>query len=506
MGTWSFLEVVDLIHDLEYLVIDGLKMWWKGFDVNNETLRDLSNDQDSMDLARYALSHKCEIYIYVVFRESDYEEVTEDEVRGELTEGEELFNDQQILVFDHGVDDLFDWDSVMAFDDNDEPSRKQNELRVKSKVSNKGKQKDSGYEDPFVENPSQSDEDPNWMDDNSMTNPPHEEPNTNFKEMHDLETGNETEELYSDVESKDDTTKPGKRFPMFRGKKLSKAFKWTLGMQFTCLQDFKEGMMEYFVLNGYQVCFPKNDHSRVKPVCKIKECPFTTYVSRVGETITFQLKTLELTHTCARVFYNKNVKSKWVTKVLLDKFRTPERFKFPQIMQEMKSTYVVGITRSCAIFARKLTLCQIEGDAIKQYTLLRRYNSEDGKYREALGKWEATLVLAPDVPVVHEQKAQVLLEIGDAWNALKAATRATELDPSWAEAWVTLGRAQLNFGEPNNAIESFDRALALKPDYEEAQDDRKIALRLVKKRKQLHSSGMCASQNRYGVGEKDESS
>ncbi|KAL2975106.1 hypothetical protein AAZX31_14G140600 [Glycine max] len=131
----------------------------------------------------------------------------------------------------------------------------------------------------------------------------------------------------------------------------------------------------------------------------------------------------------------------------------------------------------------------------------------DGKYREALGKWEATLVLAPDVPVVHEQKAQVLLEIGDAWNALlKAATRATELDPSWAEAWVTLGRAQLNFGEPNNAIESFDRALALKPDYEEAQDDRKIALRLVKKRKQLHSSGMCASQNRYGVGEKDESS
>lgn len=50
---------------------------------------------------------------------------------------------------------------------------------------------------------------------------------------------------------------------------------------------------------------------------------------------------------------------------------------------------------------------------------------QDGKYREALGKWEATLVLAPDVPVVHEQKAQVLLETGDAWNALKAATRAS---------------------------------------------------------------------------------
>ncbi|XP_061372194.1 uncharacterized protein LOC133314690 [Gastrolobium bilobum] len=130
----------------------------------------------------------------------------------------------------------------------------------------------------------------------------------------------------------------------------------------------------------------------------------------------------------------------------------------------------------------------------------------DGKYREALGKWETALTLAPDVPVLHEQKAQVLLEIGDAWNALKAATRATELEPSWAEAWVTLGRAQLNFGEPDNAIESFDRALALKPDYEETRDDRKTALNLVKKRKQLHSSGLSATQNRYAVGDKDERS
>ncbi|KAK2366838.1 tetratricopeptide repeat protein [Trifolium repens] len=87
---------------------------------------------------------------------------------------------------------------------------------------------------------------------------------------------------------------------------------------------------------------------------------------------------------------------------------------------------------------------------------------QEGKYREALGKWETAITLSPDVPVLHEQKAQVLLEIGEAWNALKAAIRATELKPSWAEAWVTLGRAQLNYGEPDNAIESFDRALSPK--------------------------------------------
>lgn len=131
---------------------------------------------------------------------------------------------------------------------------------------------------------------------------------------------------------------------------------------------------------------------------------------------------------------------------------------------------------------------------------------KDGKYREALGKWEAALNLMPGNAVLHEQKAQVLLEIGDPWSALKAATRATELESSWAEAWITLGRAQLNFGEPDSAIESFDKALAIKPDSKEAQGDRHGALQLVKKRKQLHSSGLSSKENRYVVSDKTESS
>nr|GFA08297.1 hypothetical protein [Tanacetum cinerariifolium] len=73
---------------------------------------------------------------------------------------------------------------------------------------------------------------------------------------------------------------------------------------------------------------------------------------------------------------------------------------------------------------------------------------------------------------------------------------ATQLEPSWPEAWVTLGRAQLNFGEPDSAIESFDKALAIKPNSVEAKEDRKTALHLVKKRKQLHSSGLNVSEKR----------
>eukprot|EP00268_Persea_americana_P046475 TRINITY_DN4792_c1_g2_i1.p1 TRINITY_DN4792_c1_g2~~TRINITY_DN4792_c1_g2_i1.p1 ORF type:complete len:225 (+),score=56.27 TRINITY_DN4792_c1_g2_i1:98-772(+) len=130
--------------------------------------------------------------------------------------------------------------------------------------------------------------------------------------------------------------------------------------------------------------------------------------------------------------------------------------------------------------------------------------AENGKYREALGKWEAALTLMPEKAVLHEQKAQVLLEIGDAWSAIKAATRATELEPFWAEAWITLGRAQLNFGEPDSSLESFNKALSIKPDSKEVQADRETALHLIKRRKQLHSSGSTSvTENRFKVGEKD---
>ena len=54
---------------------------------------------------------------------------------------------------------------------------------------------------------------------------------------------------------------------------------------------------------------------------------------------------------------------------------------------------------------------------------------KEGKYREALVKWEAAITLVPEKAILHEQKAQVLLELGEAWNALKAATRASSFTP-----------------------------------------------------------------------------
>ncbi|ELR17326.1 tetratricopeptide repeat domain containing protein [Acanthamoeba castellanii str. Neff] len=89
--------------------------------------------------------------------------------------------------------------------------------------------------------------------------------------------------------------------------------------------------------------------------------------------------------------------------------------------------------------------------------------AEAGRYREALAKWEHALLLTPDDPLLFELKAQVLMEEERWWAAVLAATRATELDPRWADGFVTRGRAELNYGEVALAIASFETALDLLP-------------------------------------------
>ncbi|KAH9326671.1 hypothetical protein KI387_006849, partial [Taxus chinensis] len=134
---------------------------------------------------------------------------------------------------------------------------------------------------------------------------------------------------------------------------------------------------------------------------------------------------------------------------------------------------------------------QVQGDTL----------AEEGKYGEALGKWEAAISLTPERAVLHEQKAQILLEIGETWKALQAATRATELQPSWPEAWLTLSRAQLNFGEPELSIQSSKKALELQPNFKDALVDMEVAMHLTANKRRLKQADVKVAEYRYPVGE-----
>ena len=104
--------------------------------------------------------------------------------------------------------------------------------------------------------------------------------------------------------------------------------------------------------------------------------------------------------------------------------------------------------------------------------------AEQGRYLAALASWDAALAqpdiaaeeaspvaldraLRRSIAATHELRAQAMMELDRAFDAIRAASRAVRCDGASPWAHLTLGRAQLNFGELELAIASLERAASL---------------------------------------------
>eukprot|EP01105_Mastigella_eilhardi_P017866 TRINITY_DN4118_c0_g1_i1.p1 TRINITY_DN4118_c0_g1~~TRINITY_DN4118_c0_g1_i1.p1 ORF type:complete len:230 (-),score=69.36 TRINITY_DN4118_c0_g1_i1:15-608(-) len=103
--------------------------------------------------------------------------------------------------------------------------------------------------------------------------------------------------------------------------------------------------------------------------------------------------------------------------------------------------------------------------------------AEAGQHGAALARLDAAAAEAEEggdrglLARVHEMRAQLLLLLERWWDSVQAAERAAAADPTWAQAWQTLGRAQLDFGELHLAQRSLQRAAQLEPSLEGLQED-----------------------------------
>lgn len=84
----------------------------------------------------------------------------------------------------------------------------------------------------------------------------------------------------------------------------------------------------------------------------------------------------------------------------------------------------------------------------------------------------------PDAAGYHALGRQ-LLQSGDLAAALLVLTRAIELDPNLPQAYNARGYAHLRLKHYANAIMDFDRAIRLRPGYENAYVNRAVARRLT---------------------------
>uniref|UniRef100_UPI00398EE4A0 tetratricopeptide repeat protein 33 n=1 Tax=Pristiophorus japonicus TaxID=55135 RepID=UPI00398EE4A0 len=127
--------------------------------------------------------------------------------------------------------------------------------------------------------------------------------------------------------------------------------------------------------------------------------------------------------------------------------------------------------------------CTVKSKRLKEEGVLL---SENGRYWEAIGRWDEAIQLKPDCAALYEMKAQVLMIVNEVFQAVQAAETAVRLNALSWEALQTLGRAQLSLGEVTLALRSFQRALHVCPGESSLwEDDLAWALKLRRRQLQL---------------------
>lgn len=97
--------------------------------------------------------------------------------------------------------------------------------------------------------------------------------------------------------------------------------------------------------------------------------------------------------------------------------------------------------------------------------------AEEGKFWQAIARWEEALSARPEDARLWEMKAQALVQLHEWEGAVVAAERAVSLEKTWWAAHQTLGRAHLGLGRLEEARRCFQRAVHLHPEDEELRKE-----------------------------------
>jgi len=413
--TWSYYEALALVICLGYQC-SQLRLWWKLIEVNFEDgLKQFSDDKHALELEEYAVNNNGEANLYVEHLSVNqpqyisYEELLQlahaflDEDEGERNgahvdenDGAEVGHEDvqhvvQMLKLvlrwrgeeapkggtDGGVgpyeNDVVDdgGSQNVVNESGDVVCHNENGA---DNVMSTGQFEDE--DDSFSPSTSKAsdediDDDTEFVDDMGSAD------NTGACLAHfafdlpnmddvgdDVDANYMSEELDNGSKSDEDGNFRPRRSIGFGPHELCKEFKFRLHMQFSSLTQFKEAIMEHFVLNEKEVIFIKNIKKGARVVCSQK-CGFLCLVSRVGRTETFEVKTLTDEHTCPRVFNKKNAKSKWVARQILDRLKSNPHMTMNEVVDDIRSRYATSITSVTSYKARQIALAIVEGDAIK---------------------------------------------------------------------------------------------------------------------------------------------
>ena len=122
-----------------------------------------------------------------------------------------------------------------------------------------------------------------------------------------------------------------------------------------------------------------------------------------------------------------------------------------------------------AIKAYKTTL-KIKDDSYAAWYNLGQCHHKIAQYKEAAKAYEKAVELKPDQAMAWYNLGNIFLEHLEKYeDAVKAYDKAVRLAPDYAAAWYSRGNALIKWAKPEDAVESYEKALALKSSEEDPE-------------------------------------
>jgi hypothetical protein len=148
-----------------------------------------------------------------------------------------------------------------------------------------------------------------------------------------------------------------------------------LGMIFNDNKALKEAICAYKIKWGFLMKFKKNEPKRVRVICE-EGYDWRMHAIWKKDSSSFQIIKLVKEHSCAKAFHNRQVTSKWVARVFLEKFRLDPNMKLLAIKASIMEQYEVEISMCKAYKARKIANEMINGRFEDNYLRIRDYSEE----------------------------------------------------------------------------------------------------------------------------------
>ncbi|KAG8371475.1 hypothetical protein BUALT_Bualt13G0091400 [Buddleja alternifolia] len=177
--------------------------------------------------------------------------------------------------------------------------------------------------------------------------------------------------------SDDEENEGGTKYIRFNPKTDMENPQFRIGMVFTSPDEFKQAVRSHAVHWQRDIVFLKNDKRRVRAKCKGTKCPWVALASKMKNSPTFQIRTLNVKHKCGRTLSkNKFVTSKLLSQKYKNDWRLNNGWRVGDFQEKVHNDLNCEISRSQYYRTKRKVNDMINGHHKDQYARLWDYTEE----------------------------------------------------------------------------------------------------------------------------------